>query len=155
MTKPEQLEALQSQMDLLKAEVKIEVQAKILPFIREGKATCNFHGSFTEIFITLSTDNERELIKYIEGNQDSGFYHFGCPLSDVSEIRYDDGRINIYFAFGGKVSEVRDKFLTEVKALGIKVDFTEHKSELMRQVKQKQDALASALLLEGELTDNL
>lgn len=151
MTKIEQIEALQAQIDLLKEESKKEIQSKILPFIREGKAKCNFDGCFTNIFIEISPENEKELIKYIVGDQDGGWYHFGCPISDVSQIRYDDGRINIYFDFHGKKSEYESKFIEEIKALGIKIDFTEYKSSLTYQIKKIQDEFNSILITESKL----
>ena len=85
----EELEALQAQVDLLKKKAKTEIQSQILPFIRDGKAKCEFRDFFYPLIITSTSENLNTLIKYIEGNQDCG-YHFGCSVSDVSTIRYDD-----------------------------------------------------------------
>lgn len=129
-----------------------EMQSNILPFIREGNAKCNFAGSFSSIEISVDGDKKEQLIKYIEGNQNGGWYHFGCPVSEFAEIRFDDGEIKIYFKFSGKTSEVKDKFLKEVKALGIKIDFTEYKAQLMLDLKRVQGKIDDVTLLESELS---
>ncbi len=147
----EKIKKLNEQILQLQEEDKSENQAKILPFIRDGKATCNFDGNYNHVFITVDKSNEKELIELIQGKQDAGWNHFGCPISDMSQIRYDDGEIHIYFQFSGKVEELRGKFLNEVKFLGIKIDFSNHKRLIQHNIELNQKKMADILQLENEL----
>ena len=148
----EQIRKLNEQIFQLQEEDKLENQAKILPFIRDGKVMCNFEGHYNHIFITVDKSNERELIGYIKGKQDGGWNHFGCPISEMSEIRYDDGRIHIYFKFSGSTSELKDKFLAEIKFLGIKVDFTDYKQLVQHNIELNQKKMVDAVELEIQLS---
>jgi hypothetical protein len=150
-TRSEQIDELQEQMFKLKEEDKKEVQAQILPFIKDGKATCHFEGFMSTIITTTRNEDREELIRLIEGKQDSGWYHMGCPISNTSSIRFDDGVIKIYFNFSGKTSELRGKFINEIRTLGIKVNFDEYKSKLEQEIEKAKNKLSDVLKLEWEL----
>ena len=150
MTKAEQIKDLQAQIDKIKQELSVEIQSQILPYIRAGNATCTFTGNFHDLMIKVAGEKHNQLAKLIEGT-DGGWYHFGCPLSEAATIRYDDGQISIYFQFNGKTSDNKDKFVKEIKNLNIKVDFTDYKERLNREISRKQKELADVIQIETEL----
>lgn len=148
----EKIKQLQEEIDKIQAEETIDNRSKILPFLQKH-CVCSYELYATRMKVFCDAVNINELISLIESRQNGGSYHFGCPISDDVEIRFDDGEITIHFKYGGTSNNIIKQTVAECKRIGLKINFDNAIKETNHEINRYNVKLVQILELKKQFDD--
>lgn len=148
----EKVKQLYEEIWNLENEDVIENRKNILPFLKSNCRINYSHGmGMTVSYVTVRDESDKEkLINFIKSKQDNGYNHYGCPISDNVDIRYDDGDITINFKFGGPIKEIRNSVINECKLLKLKLNFKDVKYDYNAKIHDTIKSLNEIIELEKQ-----
>lgn len=158
------IKELQDEIKRLDEEEVQECSERILPFLQKH-CELIYNGSVFsfDIEIKKSADswNNRDLksalISLIGGNTwMNGLYHFGAPVSDYFDVRYDDGCITLNYNpnnYTGlyQIGLSNSMIINELKKLRLRVNIKDYVDRVKNQISQEQKYISEAESIAKEL----
>lgn len=160
------IEELQDEIKRLDKEEVQECSKRILPFLQEH-CELLYNGSIFSFDIKIkksvdlwsSRDLESTLISLIGGNTwVNGPYHFGAPVADYFDARYDDGHITLNYNPNNSDSFKMDlsdsMIINELKKLRLRVSIEDYVGRVRNQISQELKYISEAENIAKELNGN-